>query len=403
MPVIKFNENTIAQLSTPEGKKRIEYVDADFPGLYLEIRAGYPGKGTWYYRYASGQNKTMSHHRLGHSNKISLAEIRQMAGKVKAEIDYLGADPVAQEKARLAVIIFDEFFHEHYLPHVKPRKRSWNRDEELYRLRISTKFGKKRLNEVTRQQLQAFHSDLLAEPMAPASANHHLKLIRHMLNLAIDWEMLEKNVASKIPMFPEMNQKERFLSEEELARLVKVLKTDSCRTVGLIVLFLLSTGARVNEALSARWANIDKQRRIWLIPATNSKSKRDRSVPLSDSAMDVLNQLDTYGEFEHVFINRKTKKPFVNIAKVWAKLRMQADLPEMRLHDARHFFCSALASSGRTLYEIQVIAGHVDPKTTMRYSAVSNKALQSAANTASSLINKAIQQGATSVPPLVGL
>ena len=101
--------------------------------------------------------------------------------------------------------------------------------------------------------------------------------------------------------------------------------------------------------------------------------------------------------------NRKTKKPLVNIAKVWQRLRIEANLPEMRLHDARHFFCSALVSSGRTLYEVQVIAGHVDPKTTMRYSAVANKALQSAANTASSLINRAIQQGAIKETSIVSL
>jgi integrase len=72
-----------------------------------------------------------------------------------------------------------------------------------------------------------------------------------------------------------------------------------------IILFLLSTGTRLNEALRARWEHIDVERRIWRIPATNSKSRKVRAVPLNDSAIGVLNRLDTEGKLEHVFINRK--------------------------------------------------------------------------------------------------
>lgn len=385
MPVIKFNENTIAQLSTPEGKKRIEYIDADFPKLYLEIRAGYPGNGTWYYRYAAGPNKTMSHQRLGHSNKFSLTEIRQMAGKVKAEIDYLGADPVAQEKARLAVIDFDTFFNEHYLPYAKPRKRSWKRDVEIFR-RISLRFGEKRLNEVTRQQLQTFHSDVLAEGLAPATANHHIKLAKRCFSLANQWEMISSNPASRIPMFPENNQVERYMNDVELARLLKVLKTDSHRGVCNIALLLLATGARLNEVLSATWDQIDLANRVWRIPASNSKSKRMRPVPLNDSAMDVINQLDTKDTYTHLFINKKTKLPYVNISKIFVELREAAELPHLRIHDLRHQAASMLINSGASLYIVQKVLGHADPSTSQKYSHLSIKSLHEASAGASAII-----------------
>ncbi|HEY0841470.1 tyrosine-type recombinase/integrase [Methylotenera sp.] len=386
MPVIKFNENTITQLSTPEGKKRIEYVDADFPGLYLEIRTGYPGKGTWYYRYASGQNKTMSHHRLGHSNKLSLTEIRQMAGKVKAEIDYLGADPVAQEKARLAVIDFDTFFKEHYLPYVKPRKRSWESDVTLYELRISSKFGKKRLNEVTRQQIQTFHSEVLAEGLAPATANHYIKLIRRFYSLAVEWNMVTTNPAARIPMFLEDNKVERYMDDVELARLLKVLKTDSRRGVCNIALMLLATGARLNEVLSATWDQFDLDSRVWRIPASNSKSRRMRPVPINDSAMAVINQLDTKGAYAHLFINKKTKLPYASIHKIWEELRVEAELPRLRIHDLRHQAASMLINSGSSLYLVGQVLGHADPITTQRYAHLSIKSLHEASAGASAII-----------------
>ncbi|MGV3681346.1 MAG: hypothetical protein ACO1PM_16720 [Acidovorax sp.] len=63
--------------------------------------------------------------------------------------------------------------------------------------------------------------------------------------------MLDKNPAAGVPLFNEDNKIERYLNEDELQRLLGVLRTDDNRTVCQIALFLLSTGARLNEALQA--------------------------------------------------------------------------------------------------------------------------------------------------------
>ena len=81
-------------------------------------------------------------------------------------------------------------------------------------------------------------------------------------------------------------------------------------------------------------------------------------------------------------MNQKTGKPYVTISKVWVRLRKKAGLPHLRLHDLRHQFASFLVNDGRTLYEVQQILGHSDPKVTMRYAHLSTKALQEAANSA---------------------
>jgi integrase len=56
------------------------------------------------------------------------------------------------------------------------------------------------------------------------------------------------------------------------------------------------------------------------IPASNSKSKRIRSVPLSDSALDVLNQRDTEDKFEYLFISKKAEKPYRRIHKAYHRI-----------------------------------------------------------------------------------
>jgi integrase len=166
------------------------------------------------------------------------------------------------------------------------------------------------------------------------------------------------------------------------------------RNVRLICLFLLSTGARLNEALRARWVDVDRGTRVWRIPARTSKSKRVRSVPLNDSALDVLAQLDTEGNHEYLFVNRRRGKPYSNIHKVWRDLRSRAGLPHLRIHDLRHQYASFLVNSGRTLYEEQQILGHSDPSVTQRYAHLSKKSLQDVADSADDIISNAMRKSA---------
>jgi integrase len=165
--------------------------------------------------------------------------------------------------------------------------------------------------------------------------------------------MLETNPASRVPLFNEDNKQRNYLSDAELERLMTVMRNDENRTICMIIMYLLSTGARLNEALQATWSQIDGGRRVWRIPASNSKSKRVRSVPLNDSAIDVLNQLSTKDSFEHLFINMQTGEPYTTIHKVWDRLRRKAGRTHLRIHDLRHQYASFLVNSGRILYEVQ--------------------------------------------------
>jgi site-specific recombinase XerD len=96
-------------------------------------------------------------------------------------------------------------------------------------------------------------------------------------------------------------------------------------------------------------------------------------------------------------VNRVTGNPYTNIHKAWGKIRNQAGLPNLRIHDLRHQYASFLVNSGRTLYEVQQILGHSTSKVTERYSHLSSSTLQAAANSASVMINAAMGSSATNV------
>lgn len=397
MPVLKLTAELIAEhLQCPPGKTRIEFCDSEVPGLYAEVRVTAPGHGTYYLRYKDPTGKTC-HQKIGRTVEITLLDARRKARQLKAEIA-LGADPRGQVKAEKAVITWDDFFEAHYLPYVKPRKRSWARDEQLHRLRIKAKFGGRRLNQISRHEIQQFHTSLLDDGLSPASADHHLRLIKRCFNLAVSWDLVDKNPAERVPLLRVDNKVENYLNAEQLAALLEVLRTDSARGVCQIALFLLSTGARLSEALKATWDQIDRANRVWRIPATNSKSKRMRSVPLNDSAIEVLDAVDTEGKFDHVFINHRWKnedgsmgRPYTTIHKVWEKLREKAGLPHLRVHDLRHQYASLLVNAGRSLYEVQQVLGHSDPSVTTRYAHLSSKSLQDAANSASVIIKASMK------------
>ena len=160
MPIVKLTPAFIATgLTCPDGKSRVEWCCADTPGLYVEVRASRPDHGTYYLRYKDATGKTC-HQKIGRTEDISLADARKQAKTLKAEIA-LGADPRGEAKRQKEVPTLDDFFSAHYLPFAMPRKRSWKRDEELYRLRIAGKFGHLRLNQLSRQAIQTFHTGLL--------------------------------------------------------------------------------------------------------------------------------------------------------------------------------------------------------------------------------------------------
>jgi len=388
MPVLSLTTQFVnINLTCPADKSRIEYCDKDLPGLYIEVRPTSQGQGTYYLRYKDSSGKTC-HQKIDRTGDISLADARRRAKELKAEI-HLGADPRAADKAQRAVPTMSAFFNDSYLVYVKPRKRTWAGDVSLFRNRIEPEFGAVRLNEIKRQKVQTFHAGLLDKGISAATADHHVKLIRQMLNRALEWEVIEVNPIARYKLFNPDNRKENYMNTQELEALLEVLRTYPNRPVCNAALFLLSTGARLNEALSARWEHIDRENRVWRIPATISKSKRVRTVPLNDSAIEVLDALGTEGKFAELFISDQTGRPLRYIQKVWERLRKEAGLPNLRIHDLRHQFASLLVNAGRSLYEVQKILGHSSHSVTERYAHLDKKSLMDAANSASVKIKEA--------------
>ena len=111
-------------------------------------------------------------------------------------------------------------------------------------------------------------------------------------------------------------------------------------------------------------------------------------MPLNDTALQVLQKLRGRQRQEWLFISSQTNGRLQCVNKVWDRLRKAAGLPKYRLHDLRHQAASMLVNSGRTLFEVQQVLGHADPRVTQRYAHMSTETMQDAANSIDDVLNR---------------
>ena len=387
MPIVKLTQEFINKsLICPAGKKRFEFCDLELPGFIIIVSPISQG-GTYFQRYKNSAGKT-SYIKIARTNEMSLVDARKKAKLLKLEIAN-GADPSFEKRIQREVLTLSEFYEQHYKPYAAVHKRSAKSDHQIYTCRLK-RFMHLRLNQISKSMIIGLHNDLRGSGLSGSTSDHAVKFLRHAFNLAINWGLLKDNPASGVKLFNLDNKVEHYLNATELERLMAVLQTGANRPVCLIAMFLLSTGARMNEALTAKWVHINRDTRTWIVPALHSKSKKQRSIPLNDSALDIIKQLDTEGEFEYLFVNRVTGNAYSNIHKAWGKLRLQAGLPNLRIHDLRHMYASFLVNNGVQIYSVSKILGHSTVKVTERYSHLDSKTLQAAANSASLMINAAM-------------
>ena len=368
------------QLIVPPGESKMEFCDKTVRGLL--IRATASGKAVPVYLLRYKRNGKTAYDNLGNIKELSLAQARKLA--IQQKVLHAQEDKLApKEMGPSGQITLEVFLTEHYLPYAKIHKRSWIRDKQLINIRIVPRLGATKLCDLTRYQVLQFQNELAHSGLSPSSQDHHLKVLRHALNLGVEWQFIEKNVLTGIKLLNVDNQLHDVPTPEQLERLVDVLRTDKNRPVCNILMFLLSTGARLSEVLKAKRDEFDFEKGLWTIPASTAKSKKTSTIPLNESALMILGEASKMHKFEAIFANLETGKPFTTITRVWYRLRKLAGISKMRIHATRHQFGDTLVASGRSLYDVQVLLRHSDPRVSQRYARLSMHTLKEAANTAS--------------------
>lgn len=293
-------------------------------------------------------------------------------------------------------VLVDHFVSMQYLPHIQLRKRSWAVDERIARQYISPAFGTRTLASISRSEVEKWMEDLRAGGLAAASCNRILAVFKSICTLAVLCGLLPLGVTPCTGVQPFKNYvlRERYLSSAEAQKLMQALNA-SCKPEAQVIRLLLLTGARKSEILTARWENVCFDQRFLIVPL--SKSGRPRHIPLSDAAIAILRSLPRVEGAPWLFPGHAPHKPLSDVFIFWKRLRQELGMPDVRIHDLRHTFASCLVNAGHSLYEVQKILGHSDPKITMRYAHLGQASLVAAAEVVSSWLVAYSHKGRSTV------
>ncbi|GAA3898621.1 hypothetical protein GCM10022228_06610 [Halomonas cibimaris] len=381
MTVTLLTESVVQALVCPADRQHWAVLDTLFCGLYVDVQRS--GRMAYRLRYrARGRTRYLT---LGDARIMTLEEARTEAREALRKVR-VGMDPRAVLLPGAGPTI-EAFFTEYYLPYVQTYKRSWKTDETLLRLHVLTCFGPRGMGELNGADIARLVGAMQTRGYAPATINRVLAILGYGYRLALRWKIqgISDNPVRYIRCLKEDNRIERYLNQKQISRLLISVRQSDNPCLADIVSFLLYTGARKSEVLNARWQDIDWTHQHWRIPHT--KAGRIRHVPLSTGALTLLAQRQvTYPSQDNwIFTNPATGKPFVTVYYSWRKARKQAGLPDLRLHDLRHSFASFLVNAGRSLYEVQILLGHANARTTSRYAHLSPERLREAVDVIPSL------------------
>jgi integrase len=200
-----------------------------------------------------------------------------------------------------------------------------------------------------------------------------------IMSAAVRWQAEELNLTvSRLPfdikrMFPkdwENKRNRRLEPYEYVALMARVRKIDSpsSRFWRYLIRLAIETAARQQELLKAEWREVDLVRRLWVIPASHTKTKTERTVPLSMRAVRILKMLEILKSKDSQNIFHCFKSGAV-VSALFHRFTLDAKVRDFKFHDLRHEGISRMVLYKRKLsvYEIMEIVGHSSIEMLRRY------------------------------------
>ena len=360
MGAVKLSKRTIDRLSVERASA--VFWDSELPGFGIRVHATGRKLFVAQARTPGGLPKRAT---VGRYEDVDAEDARL---KAAGTIDRIrrGRDPVpaAPEEPTVADLA-QRFMAAHVEVNCKPGTVETYRS--LLRLHILPELGALGLSEVDRSHVSALHYRLRD---MPTQANKSVGIFSKMFKLAVAWGMTpaRPNPCRSVKRYKERSC-ERFLSEDEYARLGRVLFEAEAEgplmaSAVAAVRLLLLTGCRRNEILMLRWDDVD--RTAGELRLSDSKSG-PRRVPLTPAVERVLARIPRTDGNPWAIAGEKPGERLRRIDPLWNRLRARAGLDGLRLHDCRHSFASQALAIGESLSAISRLLGHKTVMTTVKY------------------------------------
>jgi integrase len=244
--------------------------------------------------------------------------------------------------------------------------------------------AKKEGRELTPEEKRTIKD--LPKGRSDVSVNRELEVLRHMMNKAVEWGMLDANPFERFKgsiFFKETNNRVRFLEEEEIMKVLEI----SPPYLANIIKAAIFTGLRKGDLLNIKWEDVDLERGLLFFREEKKRGKLGIKH-LNDDMVSLLMEIPK-GKSEYIFngpVHRKKGedkkkgyvaipdpdgKPLKDIQRSFRTVLKKAGIRDFRWHDLRHTSASYLVMRGASLKAVQEHLGHTSIAMTQRYSHLS--------------------------------
>jgi integrase/recombinase XerD len=248
-------------------------------------------------------------------------------------------------------------------------KRSSKNTIETYTDALKTflrYYAHKSINEITNDDLIQFNNGyILANKFSASYQNQVVNAVKLFFRKIENSNMEINNIERPKKPF----KLPSILSLSEVESILNSLDNIKHKTM---LALIYSGGLRRSELLNLQISDVDSKR--MLIAIKSAKGNRDRVVPLSQTALELLR--DYYSEYKpklYLFEGQKGERyTEASLQEVFHKAKNLAKINKrVSLHTLRHSYATHLLEGGTNLRYIQDLLGHKSPRTTQIYTHVS--------------------------------
>lgn len=230
------------------------------------------------------------------------------------------------------------------------------------------RLGHVRIDKVSKPMIAAYVKDRIRDGVSPRTANLDVIVLRNVLNSALDDGLIVALPTAGIRPMKTVSKKRPMLTPADFDRLLAAARTCGKNGAQLAdyLLFLAFSGARCNEALQVKWADVDFAGRLLCIGADgNSKNSKARYVDFNPDLERHLCAIRDRRAPDTQWLFPSPQRgsndiPAKSLRESFKLAQKSAELPWVGFHDMRHFFASRAVMAGIDFKTIAEWLGHQD-------------------------------------------
>jgi len=132
-----------------------------------------------------------------------------------------------------------------------------------------------------------------------------------------------------------------------------------------LILLLIYTGLRLDEALSLKWTDVDFENREFT--AFNTKNGKDHTLPMTDATKDLFrNRFALHGTKKYVFPSPVDKRQHMTASRVFARVSNHVGF-DFTAHDLRRTLATVASELNYDINSIGLVLNHSSSNITSRY------------------------------------